>query len=154
MPQREGRLKRRILFVLPCAAVVVALWALSYGRPRGVSYFFQDGSFCNVSLSSGAVRFQSGTYPRVNPAFAGVEGSLAWHAVHTHPEFPERGTQSSCGVTSGEYTTPLRHQPFDKYGVHWSEVRFVSVPLWMIAGVFAVTVAIFLLPPRRMTPEG
>lgn len=153
MPRRDGRLKRRFLFVLPCAAVVIGLWALSYGGARGVSYFFRDGSFHNVTITGGAVRFQDGTYPRANPAYADVEGSLGWHAVATHLDFPERATQSFCGVTSGEYTTSLRHHPFDKAGVHWSEVRFVSVPFWMIAGVFAVTVAVFLMPGRRLTPE-
>jgi hypothetical protein len=142
---------RRATLAIACAAILI-VWCASYGRPRGVSYFARDGTFSNMTIGSGAVRFQNGTYPRVNPAFAGVEGSLGWHAVDSHPEFPERATQSFCGVTSGEYTTPLRHHPFDKSGVHWSEVRFVSVPFWMIAGAFAVMGAIFILPgPRGIT---
>ena len=138
------------------AALVLSLWALSHGQPRGVSYFLASGGFYNVTLSEGAAWFQTGTFPRVSPSFAAdADGSLGWHAVAPDPGFPERPTHSFFGVVSGNYTAPLRRHANDKTGVHWSEVRFVSWPFRLVAALLAVVVVVVgyvLWPGRREAP--
>lgn len=149
--RRRHPLNSRPLLLLLPSVMLLFLWAVSYGRPWGVSFFSRDGGFYNVSLSGGAVRAQNGLYPRASPSFADVEGVLGWHAVAPHPSFPERPAQSFLGIRSGEFTAPLRHHPFDKSGVHWSNVQFVSVPFAWVVGVFAACAAVVLLPGGRRT---
>jgi hypothetical protein len=91
---------------------------------------------------------QDGVYPRANPAFANVEGSIGWHAVAPHAAFGERVAQSFCGVRCGDFTAPLRHRSDDHSGAHWSNVRFVSLSFWLVGGLVAVCVWVFM-PPRR-----
>ncbi len=125
--------------LLPCAVVLFA-WAVSAGwRAYGVSAFSTSGRFYNASVVDGSLRFQVGAYPRVSPAFAGVEGRVLAQAMGPAAELPERPAAAFAGAAVGEYTAPLRSPVGHGQRVHWAEMRYAAVRMWALAAWAAAT---------------